>query len=310
MKQIKPQLIKLVLCCILIATMVLNTSALHGNAATKLKLNWSNNQLFYILPTDYKDITFQTELKSGGDPTDLTCMSDNFSVATIDNNGLITFHDGGSANITVTSQGKTIKQKIQVLNRTDWTKVVTISNQSKISAKNNVCTIKITNQMDFPVKMSFKYDTYNKYNTKIESNLPNEAIYLAAKATVTYKKIVTENVSYISVVDATFDYNQYASKKIDAKKVTVKEIDSVSKTSKNVRVKKEVINNKNKSDIIIPYQVYFYDKNNKLSSISYEYEVVPANKKISVKFTYSPKGKQDNIVTKVIYKFYTPLPIF
>ena len=310
MKRIKLHLAKMMVCCILIVTTMLNMTALQGNAATKLKLNWSDNQVFYMLPTNYKDVTFQTELKSGGDPTDLTCTSDNFSVATIDNNGLITFHDGGSANITVTSQGKTVKQKLQVLNRTDWTKVVTVSNQSRIAVKNNVCTIKVTNQMDFPVKMSFKYDTYNKYNTKIESNLQNEAIYLAAKATVAYKKIVPESINYISIVDATFDYNQYGSKKIDTKKVTVKETDTVSKTSKKVRVIKEVIYNKNKSDIIIPYQVYFYDKNNKLSSISYKYEVVPANKKISVKFTYSPKGIQENAVKKVVYKFYTPLPVF
>lgn len=310
MKKIKLQLVKVAVCCILIVTTMLNMTTLQGNAATKLKLNWSDNQLFYMLPTNYKDVTFQTVLKAGGDPTDLTCMSDNFSVATIDNHGLITFHDGGSANITVTSQGKTIKQKIQVLNRKDWTKVVSVSNQSKISAKNNLCTITLKNLMDFPIKMSFKYDTYNKYNTLIESDLPNEAVYLAANATVTYKKIVPENVSYIAVTDATFEYNQYGSKKINTKSVVVKESDVVSKTSKNVRVKKESITNKNSSTVIMPYQVFFYDKDNKLRSISYGYEVVPAKKTASVKFTYSPKGKSDTIVKKVVFKFHTPMPIF
>lgn len=308
MKKRQSQLIVYVLCTIFILTFLFPCKV--SATATKLKLNWKNNQIFYILPTNYKTVSFQARIMAGGDPSDLTCLSDNPSVATIDNTGLITFHDGGSANITVTSQGKNVRQTIKVLNRTDWSKVVTVNNFSQLKVKNNVCTIKMTNQMDFPVKMAFKYDTYNKYNTKISSNITNESIYLAANATVTYQKMMEDEISYIAITDATFDYNQYGTKNIVAKKVTVKETDSASKYSKEVRVKKATVTNNNKYDVIVPYQTYFYDKKDKLENISYGYLMVSGGKRSSIKFTYSPKGKQEKFVKKVKYKFHTAMPVF
>lgn len=278
------------------------------NAASKLKINLKDNQSFYILPS-LQDATFDVDVLAGGNPANTTCTSSNQSVASIDNNGLITFHEGGSTKITVTCDGQQISKNITVMNRTDWTKVITITNQSKISVKNNVATLKVKNLMNFPLKVTLTYNTYDKYGAVISEGIEHAPLYLAKNGNLTMKEMYADNVSYIGIVDAKFDYKEYTSGTISAKNITIKESIKSDPSTKKAKRLVETVTNKNKKTIILPYQIYLYDQNNKLMSISYDQLIVTKNQKKSASSSYFVKKPElPQYVTKVVYKFQAAVP--
>ena len=130
-------------------------------AANTLSINLKNNQTFYLLPStdtlSYK-VTVSSENISG----DQVCSSSNLTVADIDNMGNMTINDAGSTKITVSVGSKKVTRTIKVLRRTDWTRVVAIKNRTKLAVKNNVCSMTLANQMDFPIRTTLHYSTDRK----------------------------------------------------------------------------------------------------------------------------------------------------
>lgn len=243
----------------------------------------------------------------------MSCSSDDVAKATVSNDGAMNIKDAGSCKITITYNGETITRKIQSLLRTDWTKVVSINNFQKISvAANNVLTYKIKNLMDFPLKMNIRYNTYDKNGKLLQSDVYHEPIYIAANETISYKELMSGAEKYIAVSSVTFDYDQYGLDKISTKKVSIKQTISTSKKSKITKIIKETVTNTNSKNILVPYQGFVYDKDGKITSISYNtLKVLPNQKNVfsGKYYTKQPAG-QSEYASKIVYKFFTPIPEF
>ena len=181
----------------------------QANAAS-YKINLKNNQLFYILPGN-DSVDYQVKLTSGSQLNGtMSCMTSDAAKATISNDGALNILDAGTFQVSVTYNGETITRKVQSLLRSDWTRVISITNAQKITVSNNrVATYKIKNLMDFPLKVTLNYNTYDANMKPIQSERLHDFIYLAANETISYKEIVPENVKYITVNHATFTYDQY-----------------------------------------------------------------------------------------------------
>lgn len=277
-------------------------------AANTLSINLKNNQTFYLLPStdtlSYK-VTVSSENISG----DQVCSSSNLTVADIDNMGNMTINDAGSTKITVSVGSKKVTRTIKVLRRTDWTRVVAIKNRTKLAVKNNVCSMTLANQMDFPIRTTLHYSTIADSGSTIHPDIKTSDIYLPAKKSMTLKVMIPDGITMISVNDADFTYDQFGLKPIDAKKVNIKE--STTKKDNNTKVITETITNKNKNGIILPYHLYLYDQNNQLISVEYKFLSVAGKQKTTVNYTYTSKDKYlDSYVAKVKYKFETPVPFF
>ncbi len=292
---------------LLLLALFLTLTPVHAQAASKLTCNLKENQIFYLLPgTDRLDYKVTVKGDAVGD---MTCSSSNLSVANIDNMGNLSINDAGSTKITITVGSKKLTRTIQVLRRSDWTRALSIKNRTKLSVKNNVCTIKIKNEMDFPLKTVLHYDTIADSGSTILTDQKTQDIYLPAGGSLSYKFMVSDGITVIRVTNADFVYQQYGLKSINAKKVTVKE--STAKKDSKTKILTESISNKNKNGIILPYHLYLYDKNNKLISVEYRAIKLAGKQKDTLSYTYTTKDKfQESYVAKVKYKFETPLPFF
>lgn len=284
----------------------------QANAAS-YKINLKDNQLFYILPGN-DSVDYQVKLTSGSQLNGtMSCMTSDAAKATISNDGALNILDAGTFQVSVTYNGETITRKVQSLLRSDWTRVISITNAQKITVSNNrVATYKIKNLMDFPLKVTLNYNTYGANMKLIQSERLHDFIYLAANETISYKEIVPENVRYITVNHATFAYDQYGLDKISTKKVAIKETISTSKKSKTAKVIKETVTNSNSKNILVPYQSLVYDKDGKIASISYNtLKVLPNQKNVfsGKYYTKQPAG-QSEYASKIVYKFFTPIPEF
>lgn len=292
---------------VLLLALFLTALPIPSHAAAKLTINLQNNQTFYLLPgTDRLDYKVTV---SGDAVGDMTCSSSNLTVANIDNMGNLSINDAGSAKITVAVGSKKITRTIQVLRRSDWTRALSIKNRTKLTVKDNVCTVKIKNEMDFPLKTVLHYDTIADSGSTILTDQKTQDIYLPAGGSLSYKFMLPDGITAIRVTNADFVYQQYGLKSISAKKVTVKE--STAKKDSKTKILTESISNKNKNGIILPYHLYLYDKNNKLISVEYRSLKLAGKQKESLSYTYTIKDSlQDSYVAKVKYKFETPIPFF
>lgn len=284
----------------------------QANAAS-YKINLKNNRLFYILPGN-DSVDYQVKLTSGSQLNGtMSCMTSDAAKATISNDGALNILDAGTFQVSVTYNGETITRKVQSLLRSDWTRVISITNAQKIAVSgNHVVSYKIKNLMDFPLKVTLNYNTYNANMKLIQSERLHDFIYLAANETISYKEIMPENVKYITVNHATFTYDQYGLDKISTKKVNIKETVSTSKKSKITKVIKETVTNTNSKNILVPYQTYVYDKDGKIASISYNtLKILPKQKNVfsGKYYTKQPTG-QSEYASKIVYKFFTPIPEF
>ena len=277
-------------------------------AADAFKINLKNNQTFYLLPgTDI--LRYKVTVNAAGLLGDQTCSSSNLSVADIDNMGNMTVNDAGSTTITVSVGSKKVTRTIRALRYTDWTQIVSVKNRAKLSVKNQVCSMKLTNKMNFPLKLKLHYNTIADSGSIINADQKTSDIYLPASKSLTYKMMAPEGITMISVTDAELTYDQFGLKSIDAKKVTMKE--SIAKKDAQTRVVTEAITNKNKNGVILPYHLYLYDKDNHLISVEYHFIGVSGKQKTSLSYTYKLKDKYlDSYIAKVKYKFETPIPFF
>lgn len=295
-------------CLLTIAYIFSSTS--NVAAATKLNINLSNNQTFFILPGT-SSVTYDVQITSGGQLGDMTCSSSNLEVATIDNMGKMIIKDAGSTKIKVTSGKKSVTRTIKVLVRSDWSKVVSVKSPSKLTVKDHVCTVKLTNHMDFPVKMVYNYNTYTDAGALIQTNACSSPIYLPANSSFTYKVMMSENVSFVTIDGATYEYDQYGCKKIDTKKVTIKETIDTDSKNKAIKYKIETLKNANKNQVILPYHVYLYDQNGKLISVEYKYIPLAGKQKKTLREVYQTKDPHaERFTAKVVYKFGKPIPYF
>lgn len=294
------------LACMLLFLAITVSYPVCAHASSSLKINLTDNQTFYILPGS-ETAEYQVKITAGAElGNQATYTSDNIVIAPIDSYGNLTLKDAGSAKITVNANGMSVSRTIKIIKRTDWTKTASIKNYEKLTVKNNIGTFSITNQMDFPIRMTYTYNTYNSANATLQTEQKSTNIYLPANTTVNYKQYFADNVKYVSVTDAAFQYDQFGWKKIDAKKVTISQKTSA---SKNIKTIKAIVTNKNKNTVIVPYQTYVYDKNGKLSSIDYAYMTLNGNQKKSIKNSYFyKKTTLDEYVSKVAYKFLPALP--
>lgn len=300
------KLLSVMMCMLLVFFGVCSLSNTSVKAAA-LNINLKKNQMFYILPGS-EQVEYQVKITSGAQlGNQATFFSDNVTVAAIDSFGMLTIKEAGSAKISVTTGGHTVSRKITVLNRTDWTKVVDIKGYRKITTKKNICSVKMTNAMDFPVRMVFTYNTYSAYNNQLASDVRSKEIYVAAKDTMTYQMYVEDDIKYISITDAKYDYNQYGYKSISTKNVSVKEKKTTKKNAVNI---KETVTNNNKYKIIQPYLAYVYDKNGKLERIEYTPMIVDGKDKLTVMNTYYKISTMNEYNSKITYKFLTPMPLF
>lgn len=295
-----------------ICLILLNIAPYQANA-TSYKINLKDNQLFYILPGN-DSVDYQVKLTSGSQLNGtMSCMTSDAAKATISNDGALNILDAGTFQVSVTYNGETITRKVQSLLRSDWTRVISITNAQKITVSNNrVATYKIKNLMHFPLKVTLNYNTYDANMKPIQSERLHDFIYLAASETITYKEIVPENIKYITVNQATFTYDQYGLDTISTKKVSIKETISTSTKSKNAKVIKETVTNTNSKNILVPYQTLVYDKDGKIASISYNtLKVLPNQKNVfsGKYYTKKPAG-QSEYASKMVYKFFTPIPEF
>lgn len=292
--------------CLVLFLAVVAICPIHAHAASTLKINLTNNQTFYILPGS-DTVKYQVKITAGAGLGDqATFTSDNILVAPIDSYGKLILKDAGSAKITVNANGMSVSRTIKIINRTDWTKAAPVKNYEKLTVKNQTGTFQITNQMDFPLRVTYTYNTYNSSNATLQIDQKTASIHLPANTTATYKQYFADNVKYVSVTGATFQYDQFGWKRINAKKVTISQKTS---TSKNIKTIKATVTNKNKNSVIVPYQTYVCDKNGKLSSIDYAYMTLNGNQKKSIKNSYFyKKTTLDEYVSKVTYKFLPALP--
>lgn len=277
-------------------------------AADTLNINLKNNQTFFLLPGTDK-LSYKVSAISENISGDQVCSSSNLNVADIDNMGNMTINDAGSTKITVSVGSKKVTRTINVLRRTDWTRVVEIKNRTKLAVKNNVCSMKLSNQMDFPIRVMLHYSMIADSGSTISPDIKTSDIYLPASKSMTFKMMVPDGITMISVNDADFIYDQFGLKSIDVKKVNIKE--STAKKDKSTKVITETITNKNKNGVILPYHLYLYDQNNKLISVEYRFISVAGRQKTNVNYTYTSKDKyRDSYVANVKYKFETPVPFF
>lgn len=280
----------------------------QAQAATALNINLKNNQTFYLLPGTDK-LSYKVTVSSKNISGDQTCSSSNLTVADIDSMGNMTINDAGSTKITVSVGSKKVTRTIKVLRRTDWTRVVSIKNRTKLAVKNNVCSMTLSNQMDFPIKTTLHYSTIADSGSTISADVKTCDIYLPASRSLAFKMMVPDGIKLVSVNDADFVYDQFGLKSIDTKKVTVKE--KTAKKDKTTKTVNETITNKNKNGVIQPYHLYLYDQNKKLISVEYHFISVAGKQKTTINYTYTTKDKYlDSYVAKVKYKFETPIPHF
>ncbi len=283
---------------------------LSTDAAAKLSINLDNNQTFYILP-GATTITYDVKILSGGTLGDVTCSSSNLDVATIDDMGKMILKDAGSTKITVKSGKKSISRTINVLVRSDWAKVVSVKNASKLSVKNQVCALQMTNHMDFSVRMTYFYHAYTESGSLLRSNVASAVIYLPADGSLDYQVMMPEDTAYVSIDHATYEYAQYNSSKINGKKISIKQSTETDRSNKTVKYKVATIKNKNKSSVIVPYHLYLYDQNKQLISVEYRYLTVAGKQTLSLREVYQTKDPHaDRFTAKVTYKFETPIPFF
>lgn len=293
---------------LIITTIGINPSS--TNAATSLSINLNNNQTFYILPGT-TTITYDVKILSGGTLGDVSCSSSNLNVATIDDMGKMILKDAGSTRITVKSGNKTISRMIHVLVRSDWAKVVSIKNAQKLSIKNQICTLKLINQMDFPIKMTYFYNTYTESGSLLHANITSSPVYLPANGSLSYQVMMSEDVKYISIDHATYEYSQYNYPKINTKKISIKQSTETDHSNKTVKYSVATIKNNNKSTVIIPYHLYLYDQNKQLISVEYKYLSLAGKQKLTLREVYQTKDPlADRFTAKVTYKFETPIPFF
>lgn len=292
----------------LLLTFLICAAPCYSQAADNLNISLKNNQTFYLLPGTDK-LSYKVKVTTANISGDQTYSSSNLSVADIDNMGNMTINDAGSTKITVSVGNKKVTKTINVLRRTDWTRVVSIKNRTKLAVKNNVCSMTLSNHMDFPIRMTLHYSTLADSGSTISPDVKTSEIYLPASKSLTFKMMVPDGITMISVNDADFAYDQFGLKSIDTKKVTVKE--STTKKSKNTKIINEIITNKNKNGVIQPYHLYLYDQNNKLISVEYRFISVAGKQKTTINYTYTSEDKYlDSYVAKVKYKFETPVPFF
>lgn len=305
MKSMKQKLL-VFLTCMILFTAIATSYPICTQAASTLKINLTNNQTFYILPGN-ESVKYQVKITAGAGLGDqATYTSDNIVIAPIDSYGNLILKDAGSAKITVNANGMSVSRTIKIINRSDWAKAAPVKNYEKLTVKNQTGTFQITNQMDFPLRVTYTYNTFNSSNATLQTEQKTASIHLPPNTTVTYKQYFADNVKYVSITDAAFQYDQFGWKKTDAKKVTISQ-----KTSarKNIKTIKATVTNKNKNSVIVPYQTYVYDKNGKLSSIDYAYMTLNRNQKKSIKNSYFyRKTTLDEYVSKVTYKFLPALP--
>lgn len=287
------------------------TNSTNLSAATKLNINLSNNQTFYILPGS-DTVEYKVKITAGGNlGNNITYTSNNIAIAAIDNLGTLTLKDAGTAKITVSTETASITRTIKILVRSDWTRTASVQNADRITVKKNICTMKITNHMDFPLKMTYRYSTFSASNNTLQSDVESKPVYLPANTTISYHTYMDDDVKYVSIDDATFKYDQFGWDNINPKKITVKETILVSKKDKKVKVIKETLTNKNKKAAIIPYEAYVYDQDGKLARIDYTIITLPGGKKTSVQNTFFFKKPTLNEYTsKVKYKFLPSMPAF
>lgn len=305
----KNSCIRLLLAITLIIALI-NSYPLSTDAAAKLSINLDNNQTFYILP-GATTINYDVKILSGGTLGDVTCSSSNLDVATIDDMGKMILKDAGSTKITVKSGKKSISKTINVLVRSDWSKVVSIKNASKLSVKNQVCTLKMTNHMDFPVRMTYFYNNYTESGSLLRSNVASTVIYLPANGSLDYQIMMPEDIAYVSIDHATYEYAQYNFSKINVKKISIKQSTETDRSNKTVKYKVATIKNSNKSTVIVPYHLYLYDQNKQLISVEYRYLTIAGKQTLSLREVYQTKDSHaDRFTAKVTYKFETPIPFF
>lgn len=280
------------------------------DAATKLTINLTKDQTFYILPGN-TSVTYQVKITAGEQLGDTTFSSDNLRVATIDGAGTMVLRDAGSAKITVTSGSKSVTRTVKVLLRTDWTKTVSITGASKLTIKNQVCTLKMKNLMDFPVKMTYTYDTYSPSGNLLKSGNTSSPVYLPASKSYTCKVMMPEGVSYVTITGATFAYDQFGCASISTKKVKITESTKTDSKNKTIKYKVETIKNTNKSQVILPYHVYLYDQKGTLISVEYRTVQIASKQTVTLQELYKTKDDfADSYTAKVKFSFGTPIPYF
>ena len=283
---------------------------LNVSAASKLNINLSNNQTFFILPGT-SSITYDVRIISGGELGNMTCSSSNLEVASIDNMGKMILKDAGSTKIRVSSGNKSVTKSIIVLLRSDWSKVVSIKNPSKIGIKDHVCSVTLTNHMDFPVKMIYNYNTYTNEGSLLRTNIDSSPIYLPANYSFTYSVMMPEDVSFVSINHATYAYDQYGYAKINEKKVTAKESTETDSNNKTVKYKVATITNSNKNQAIIPYHIFRYDQKGQLISVEYKNMPIAGKQTLVLREVYQTKNKHaERYTAKIVYQFGKPTPYF
>lgn len=304
----KSNIIKRALSLLFIFVLFATAIPCQTQAASTLNINLKNNQTFYLLPGTDK-LNYKVAVTSNNISGNQTCASSNLSVADIDDMGNMAINDAGSTKITVALGAKKVSRTINVFRRTDWTKVIAIKNRTKLAVKNNICSMTISNQMDFPIKTTLHYSTIADSGSTITPDAKTSDIYLPAGKSLNYKMMVPDGITMVSVNNADFVYNQFGLEKIDPKKISIKE--STSKKDKNTKIIAETITNKNKNGLILPYHIYLYDQNNQLISVEYRFASIAGKQKTTVDYIYTTKDKYlDSYVAKVKYKFETPVPFF
>lgn len=299
------------LCGILAAIiMVVAGNTKPAYAADKLTIDLKENQTFYILPGNSLPMQHQIKITYTGIGT-IICESSNISVATVDDSGLLTLRDGGSTKITVKAGNKKVTRTINVLLRTDWTKAVSITNYQKLPIKNGIVTMKIKNLMNYPVKITYTYDTYSNQGSLLKTGLKGEEVFLPASGSVTYKMMPEEDATYIAVSGMTFYSDQFGYKSINAKNITSKVKQSKSATDKKVKIMTATVTNKNKNAVIVPYHVYLYNEKKEVMSVQYRYIRLAGKQKDTISYSYVPSDKfLENYAANVKFVFETAVPYF
>ena len=298
----------LAVCMIFNLAVVFHTE--NADAATKLAINLTNNQTFYFLPGT-TDLNYQVKITAGGATGSMKCTSSNTLVATIDDFGNLHLTDAGSTKITVKSGSKKVTKTINVLNRSDWTKALTINNYNKIVAQNNVLTVKLKNNMDFPIEIQYAYDVYDDNGALRKSDEKSEVILLGANKSLTYKTMVPNECAFIKINGCSFVYDQFGYQKINEKNVTMKESTKKDKNDKTIRYKVVTLKNKNKYKVRYPYHLYIYDNNNQLVRVEYRIAMIPAKTTIELEQMYFSSRQFEKVYdAKVKYVFDKMIPNF
>lgn len=302
----------IVLLCGILATiiMVVTGNAKPTYAAEKLTIDLKEQQTFYILPGNTLPVQHQIKITYNGIGT-ISCQSNNISVATIDDFGLLTLQDGGSAKITVQAGNKKVTRTINVLVRTDWTKAVSIANYQKIPIKNGIATMKMKNLMNYPVKITYTYDTYSNQGSLLKTGLKGEEVFLPANGSLIYKVMPGEDATYMAIAGMTFYSDQFGYKSINAKNITSKVKQTKSATDKKVKIMTATVTNKNKNAVIVPYHIYLYNEKKEVMSVQYRYIRLAGKQKDTISYSYVPSDKfLENYAANVKFVFETAVPYF